>query len=65
MKLAVALSILVLASLAPTLAVPTAAADTCTPLDQVACVPCVFSVHNSGHCLVRNPCDPYTCRPWI
>lgn len=34
--------------------------DTCVG-DEI----CVFSPYNEPGCLVRNPCDPRYCDPWL
>lgn len=45
---------------APLLAPP---ASACQPVTN--CVPCVFSFYNEPGCIVRNPCDPRYCDPWL
>ena len=61
MRIAVLFVLGALLLTAAPLAVPTASA--CQPVTN--CVPCVFSFHNDPGCIVRNPCDPRYCDPWL
>lgn len=63
---AIVVTAALLLTAAPLLA-PTAAAG-CDPRIPGTCVrelPCVFSVYNDPDCIVRNPCDPRYCDPWL
>ena len=66
--LAIAVTAALLLTAAPLFAPAATAGPGCDPTVPGTCVqrlPCVFSFYNEPGCLVRNPCDPRYCDPWL